>query len=170
MEALSLRTIDITLARKQNSDIPQVDCDEQCLIIQRNRKLAQAFSIDPEEPRSNTVIYTDFLKDYAKKNLEFVIGIERDFTQLVDDTQRLRAQKRCHSFKPMRKNERHVVHELASFYGLETQAMDPEPNRNVVAYSTLGVCKIPQITLSETVRRERMRIPPPLLLQSVDQA
>lgn len=115
-----------------------------------------------DEPRPSAVIYTDFLRDYAKKNLEFVQSVERDLVQLIDDTHRHRVPKRCHSFKPMRKNERHVVHELASFYGLETQSMDPEPQRNVVAYAVSGVCKIPSTSLSESVRREKLKIPPPL--------
>ena len=121
-----------------------------------------------EEPRPSAVIYTDFLRDYAKKNLEFVQSVERDLVQLIDDTHRHRVPKRCHSFKPMRKNERHVVHELASFYGLETQSMDPEPQRNVVAYAVSGVCKIPNMSLSESVRRERLKIPPPLTTIWID--
>lgn len=90
--------------------------------------------------------------------------IERQFAQLVEETQRHRVTKRCHSFKPMKVHERHVIHELGSFYGLETQAMDPEPHRSVVAYASYGVCKIPNVTLSETIRREKLKVPPPVTL------
>jgi transcriptional repressor NF-X1 len=64
----------------------------------------------------------------------------------------------------MKTNERHLIHELATFYGLETQAMDPEPHRNVVAYASYGLCKIPSVTLSETIRREKLKVPPPVTL------
>ncbi|CAF0842233.1 unnamed protein product [Adineta steineri] len=164
VQALSVRTIDLSLARKQQHQPAQLECDDECRIIQRNKNLAQALSINPDESRQTPLVYTDFLRDYAKKNLEFVKTIERQFTELVEDTQRHRVSKRCHSFKPMKINERHLIHELGSFYGLETQAMDPEPNRNVVAYASYGICKIPIITLSETVRREKLKVPPPITL------
>jgi len=165
VQALSVRTIDLSLTRKQQPQLQQqLECDDECRIIQRNKNFAQALSINPDEPRQSLIVYTDFLRDYAKKNLEFVQTIERQFNQLVEETQRHRVAKRCHSFKPMKINERHLIHELATFYGLETQAMDPEPHRNVVAYASYGMCKIPSITLSETIRREKLKIPPPVTL------
>ncbi len=165
VQALSVRTIDLSLARKQQPPPQQqLECDDECRIIQRNRSLAQALSINLDEPRSSQIVYTDFLRDYAKKNLEFVQTIEQQFTQLVEETKRHHVAKRCYSFKPMKINERHLIHELATYYGLETQAMDPEPQRNVVAYSSYGMCKIPPITLSETIRREKLKVPPPVTL------
>lgn len=164
-QALSVRTIDLSLSRKQQPSAPQqLECDDDCRVIQRNKMLAEALSINTDEPRPTAIVYTDFLRDYAKKNLEFVQTVERQLAQLVEDTQRHQVSKRCHSFKPMKKNERHVVHELASFYGLETQAMDPEPNRSVTAYGSFGTCKFPTVTLSETIRRERGKVPPPVTL------
>lgn len=41
--------------------------------------------------------------------------------------------KRSHAFKPMNGAQRRVVHELAEYYGCETQSYDEEPNKNVVA-------------------------------------
>lgn len=163
-QALSVRTIDLSLSRKQQPVVQQLECDDDCRIIQRNKSLAEALAINLDEPRVTMTVYTDFLRDYAKRNIEFVQTIERQFAQLVEDTQRHRVTKRCHSFKPMKINERHVIHELGSFYGLETQAMDPEPNRNVVAYASYGVCKLPSVTLSETIRREKAKVPPPVTL------
>ena len=164
VQALSVRTIDLSLARKQQPNQLQLECDDECCIHQRNRNLAQALSINLDEPRASSVVYTDFLRDYAKRNFEFVQSVERDLAQLVEDTQRYRVSKRCHSFKPMKKNERHVVHELAHFYGLETESVDPEPQRNVIAYAVFGMCKAPTISLSETMRREKQKVPPPVTL------
>jgi transcriptional repressor NF-X1 len=165
VQALSVRTIDLSLARNQQpQQLPQLECDDECRIIQRNKNFAQALSINTDDSRQSPIVYTDFLRDYTKKNLEFVQTIERQFTQLVEETQQHRVSKRCYSFKPMKTNERHLIHELASFYGLETRAMDPEPQRNVVAYASYGVCKIPSILLSETIRREKLKVPPPVTL------
>jgi transcriptional repressor NF-X1 len=164
VQALSVRTIDLSLARKQQPVQQQLECDDECRVIQRNKNFAQALDINLEEPRPTLIVYTDFLRDYAKRNIEFIQTIERQFTQLVEDTKRHRVTRRCHSFKPMKINERHVIHELATFYGLETQAMDPEPQRNVVAYASYNMCKIPSVTLSETIRREKLKVPPPVTL------
>jgi transcriptional repressor NF-X1 len=163
VQALSVRTIDLSLTKKPQQQ-QQLECDDECRIQQRNRNFAQALSINVDEQRPALVVYTDFLRDYAKKNFEFVQVIERQFNQLVEETQRHRVSKRCYSFKPMKTNERHLIHELATVYGLETQAMDPEPHRNVVAYASFGTCKLPSVTLSETVRREKLKVPPPATL------
>lgn len=40
---------------------------------------------------------------------------------------------RSHSFPPMNRDQRRIVHELAEFFGCETQSYDEEPKRNVVA-------------------------------------
>lgn len=164
-QAFAVRTIDLSLQRKQqpqSQQQSQIECDDECRIIQRNKALAQALSINPDEPRATMPTYTDFLRDYARKNIEFIQTIERQFAQLIEETRRHQAAKRCHSFKPMKTNERHVIHELAEAYGLETHSMDPEPHRNVVAYATSGMCKIPPVLLSEMIRREKLKIPPPV--------
>lgn len=41
--------------------------------------------------------------------------------------------RKSHSFKVMPSNQRRVVHELAEFYGCQTESYDEEPNKNVVA-------------------------------------
>lgn len=33
----------------------------------------------------------------------------------------------------MNKEKRQIVHEMCEYFGIESQAYDPEPNRNVVA-------------------------------------
>ena len=40
---------------------------------------------------------------------------------------------KTHSFPPMKQAQRKVVHELGSFYGLETTSYDKDPFRNVIA-------------------------------------
>ena len=41
--------------------------------------------------------------------------------------------KKSHSFKSMPSSQRRVIHELAEFYGCQTESYDEEPNKNVVA-------------------------------------
>lgn len=41
----------------------------------------------------------------------------------------------CMDFPAMRPNNRKFIHELATYYNLETQSHDKEPNRNVKIYA-----------------------------------
>ncbi|CAF3083819.1 unnamed protein product, partial [Rotaria sp. Silwood2] len=66
-------------------DCPQrqeLECDE-CRIIQQDENLAQALSINLNERRPSPIVYTNFLRDYARRNLELVQAIERKFSLLV---------------------------------------------------------------------------------------
>jgi len=51
----------------------------------------------------------------------------------------------------MKSFERKFIHELASYYGFETQSHDSEPNRNVAIYATKDKCFQPLPTLTQSV-------------------
>ncbi|CAF3924168.1 unnamed protein product [Rotaria sp. Silwood1] len=88
IEALKIYIENSILARKRQQQ--QLECDDECHVIQQNKNLTQAFSINLDELRQLPTVYTDFLRDYAKKNLEFVQTIERQLTQLIEETQAVR--------------------------------------------------------------------------------
>jgi len=78
-EMLSCRTIDITTFRnteitKKKHELP---CDDECLLAERNKNLAQALQIDPNTLNRNKVIYSDFLKNYAREEPNFVSDVEK---------------------------------------------------------------------------------------------
>ncbi|CAF1285130.1 unnamed protein product [Rotaria sp. Silwood1] len=147
IEALEIQIKNLSFARKP----PQLECDDECRVIQQNSILTSAFSNDCDQPQQIPNVYTDFLLDYAKKNLEFIQNIEQQFTQLVEDTQAARRFIHFYSFAPMKYNKRHVIHELASFYGVKTNASGPEPNRKVIVCASCSISIIPSVTLSKTV-------------------
>ncbi|CAF0726780.1 unnamed protein product [Didymodactylos carnosus] len=170
-EALSVRTIDIVRKRNEPEyyQAPVLECDDDCKIAQRNRSFAQALNINVDEHRSQlqagqALQYSDWLKDIARRNTDFVQMVEKCLQQLVDDTIKYKVSKRCYSFKPMKTQDRKFIHELAAFYNCETQAQDPEPQRNVVAFASFGTCKLPIQTLSDVVKREKLKVPPPVQL------
>lgn len=43
-----------------------------------------------------------------------------------------KATKKSHSFPPMNRDHRRIIHDLAQVYGLESVSYDSEPKRNVV--------------------------------------
>ncbi|CAF3875248.1 unnamed protein product [Rotaria sp. Silwood1] len=126
IEALKIYIENSILARKRQQQ--QLECDDECHVIQQNKNLTQAFSINLDELRQLPTVYTDFLQ-----------------------TQAVRRLIQFYSFTPMKFHECYLIHQLASFYGLQTQAMDPEPNRKIVVCASYGICKIPSITLTLVV-------------------
>ncbi|XP_050418942.1 transcriptional repressor NF-X1 [Patella vulgata] len=113
----------------------QLECDADCARLERNRRLALALEI--ENPDLQTKLgnqtYTDFIKDFARKNTEKAANIEKALYDLVNNAKQSKYPSRSHSFPAMNRDNRQFVHELAEFYGCETQSYDNEPKKNVVA-------------------------------------
>jgi len=61
-----------------------------------------------------------------------VKGIALDYFNLFVCFQS-KVGKKSHSFKSMPSVQRRLIHELAEFYGCQTESYDEEPNKNVVA-------------------------------------
>ena len=64
---------------------------------------------------------------------EFIYELEKTFFHLVQscvDT----GMKQQYAFKPMNATKRRIVHELADFYGLDSQSYDEEPMKHVVVF------------------------------------
>ncbi|CAI9742192.1 protein shuttle craft-like [Octopus vulgaris] len=62
---------------------------------------------------------------------------------------------RSHSFSPMNREHRKVVHEMAEHFGCTTESYDNEPNRNVVAIARKDKCWMPSVTLTALLQKER---------------
>ncbi len=120
-----------------------MDCNEECAQYERNRRLAEALELSDTVDYSPSVglQYSSFLLEQARENREFIDSLESIFKQLVVDAHQSPSQTSKHTFKPMKKNNRHAIHELAAYYGLTTMSYDSEPIRNVVVTATKYVRK-----------------------------
>ncbi|CAF4798623.1 unnamed protein product, partial [Rotaria sp. Silwood2] len=135
--------VDLTQSLPQQQEL---ECDE-CRIIQQDENLAQALSINLDERRPSPIVYTNFLRDYARRNLELVQAIERKFSLLVTLTKYHGHPTRHHhglklhfSLKPMHVDEDRLIHALANFYGLETQQVNYGPYKNkIVIYEPFRI-------------------------------
>ncbi|XP_060590156.1 transcriptional repressor NF-X1-like isoform X2 [Ruditapes philippinarum] len=142
-----------------------LECNEECAVIERNRRIALALEIQNPDLSSKlgSPSYTDFLKEQAKKDPVFVAGIEKAFADLVQSAKQSKQPSRSHAFPSMNMNQRKLVHELAEFYGCQTQSYDYEPKKNVVATAPRDKCWLPSVTLTALVQRElHPRAPPPI--------
>lgn len=134
----------------------QLECDADCSMLERNRRVALALEIrNPDlNAKFGNPVYTDFLKDFAKSNPQFVATVEKSLADLVQKAKESKHPSRSHAFPSMNMNHRKVVHELAEFYGCQTQSYDAEPNKNVVATAPRDKCWLPNVTLTALVQRE----------------
>ncbi|KAM3860345.1 transcriptional repressor NF-X1 [Diretmus argenteus] len=135
----------------------RLECDQECATLERNRCLAEAFqidsSVDPFNIRS-TSIYSDSLKDDARKDLKFVTEVEEEIKTLVELANKGKQPKRSHCFPPMNREHRKIVHELAEAYAVESVSYDSEPKRNVVITANKGKSVCPNSTLTSLIERE----------------
>ncbi|KAJ7415937.1 hypothetical protein WISP_75187 [Willisornis vidua] len=124
------------LITKKEMKQARLQCDEECLALQRNRRLAEALEIDdnsdPFNIRSSGPKYSDLLKEDARKDLKFVSDIEKEMRMLVEAVNKGKHTKKSHCYPPMNRDHRRIIHELAQVYGIESVSYDNEPKRNVV--------------------------------------
>ncbi|XP_033111104.1 transcriptional repressor NF-X1-like isoform X2 [Anneissia japonica] len=142
----------------------QLECNEECALIERNKRFALALQIKNPDFASKigTPNYTEFLKDQAKNQPQLVSSIEDAIKAVVLSAQQSKQPKRSHSFQPMNRDKRRIVHELAEFYGCQAQSYDMEPNRSVVVTAAKDTCFSPSVSLMDFVQRgTRKKLPPP---------
>ncbi|KAK3394244.1 hypothetical protein B0H63DRAFT_426179 [Podospora didyma] len=121
-------------------------CDEECLRLLRNRRLADALKIDPETHADDHIPYSDATLKLFRENVSWAQGQEREFRVFAAaDEKRLR-------FKPMPPQQRAFLHSLAEDFGLDSESQDPEPHRHVCVFKTPRFVAAPRKTLAQCAR------------------
>lgn len=142
-----------------------LECNEECKVLERNRRLAIALqSRNPEVPSTKILTrYSDNIKGWAKKDPQLVKTIHEALTTLVKLAKESPQRSRSHSFPTMNRDKRSLVHEMCSMFGVESVAYDAEPNRNVVATAHKDRCWLPAMSIMEVMQREsgQRRVPVP---------
>lgn len=113
-----------------------LECNVDCETIKRHRMLDIAFKVEnPNLINYPKFVpnYTEFIRTFYKKEPTFVKMVHEKLTELVKLAKESRQKSRSYSFPVMNRDKRHAVHDLATMFGVETQAYDAEPNRNVIA-------------------------------------
>lgn len=117
-------------------------CEERCQDAQRRRELADAFGLELTLQNEEFKYTNDIVELYLSKP-RWSMGIENKVRQFSiahanqDNSTPGKGSPPMNSLKfpPMRSSERKFIHELASAYGLRSQAFDREPKRNVVVFT-----------------------------------
>lgn len=122
-------------------------CDDECLRLQRNAKLAAALNIDPSTHTDDHVPYSDTTLQFFQENVAWAQIYEREFRVFAADAKEKRLR-----FKPMRASQRAFLHSLAEDYGLDSESQDPEPHRHVSIFKTPRFVSAPAKTLAQCAK------------------
>ena len=122
-------------------------CDDECLQLQRNRRLAEALNIDPETHTDDHVPYSDTTLKLFRENINWAQTQEREFRVFASDSEEKRIR-----FKPMPSHQRAFLHALAEDFGLDSESQDPEPHRHVCIFKTPRFVSAPRKTLGQCLR------------------
>lgn len=121
-------------------------CDDECLRLQRNAKLAAALNI-PSDHTDDHIPYSTVTLDYFKGSPKWCQTQEREFRVFAADT-----TAKQFRFKPMSAAQRAFLHSLAEDFALDTESVDPEPHRHVVLFKAPRFASAPMKTLSQCLK------------------
>ncbi|XP_014214759.1 protein shuttle craft [Copidosoma floridanum] len=151
-------------ARKQNQ-LKTLECNDDCKMIERNRRLALGLQIvNPDLSGKLMPRYSDFMRQWAKKDPAFCQVVHDKLTELVQLAKTSKQKSRSFSFEVMNRDKRQFVHESCDHFGCESHAYDQEPKRNVVATAVKDKCWLPSYSLIEMLQREngQRKVPGPM--------
>jgi transcriptional repressor NF-X1 len=140
-----------------------LDCNEECLRLQRNARLAAALNIDPATHLDNHIPYSSQTLEFFRESTKFCQTHEREFRVFASDD----TEKRLR-FKPMQASQRAFIHSLAEDFGLDSESQDPEPHRHVSIFKTPRFVSAPMKTLAQCVKPKAAAVEPtPTLSKSL---
>ncbi|KAK2590696.1 FKBP12-associated protein [Conoideocrella luteorostrata] len=122
-------------------------CDDECLRLERNRRLAAALNIDPGSHQNDHVPYADATLKLFKEHTSWAETQEREFRVFARTANEVRLR-----YKPMTPTFRQFLHLLAEDYGLESKSEDIEPYRYVVVFKGTRFVSAPGKTLAQCVK------------------
>ncbi|KAH0595526.1 hypothetical protein MHUMG1_06701 [Metarhizium humberi] len=125
----------------------EIKCDDECLRLERNRRLAAALNIDPTSHQNDHIPYSDTTLRLFKENTSWAETQEREFRVFAKSPNEVRLR-----YKPMSTTYRQFLHVLAEDYGLESRSEDIEPYRYVVVFKGTRFVSAPSKTLSQCTK------------------
>lgn len=147
---------DIPCGANQGNESRQgslLDCEISCVMKEREERLQAAFGISSTStsptisgPSLEDLPYiADTLRTTILQN-RWCLNIESTFKNFVNTS-----TDRTYHFKPMRREQRKFLHEMAEAYHLKSEAHDPEPRRSIVIKRTEQTT-VPEMSLMEAVK------------------
>jgi len=134
----------------------KLECNDECLKVQRNAKLAAALNIDQSTHTDDHIPYSQQTLEYFSANTKSAQVYEREFRVFAADD----LEKRLR-FKPMPAAQRAFLHSLAEDFGMDSESQDPEPHRHVCVFKTPRFVSAPMKTLAQCAKIKAVSAPEP---------
>nr|AGC92703.2 protein shuttle craft-like protein [Heliconius erato] len=150
-------TVDLSDPQRPGNMLKTLECDEECLVEARSRRLALALQIrNPDVSAKLAPRYSEHVRATAVRDPAFAQLVHDRLTDLVQLAKKSKQKTRAHSFPSMNRQKRQFIHELCEHFGCESVAYDAEPNRN---------SWLPAMSVLEVLAREagKRRVPGPVL-------
>lgn len=106
---------------------------------------------NPDISSKITPKYSDFMKNFVKKDAKFCSNIHDELTKLVKLAKESKQKTRLKSFDCMNREKRQFIHEYAEHFGCTSESFDAEPKRNVVATAYRDKSWLPAISVLDFV-------------------
>lgn len=147
--------------RRQNKKSGRVDkselsleCDGECLIQERNRKIAEALEIEQPTLSSDLdVIYPESVIRFAQDKPQLAVYAETNMRRMILQLEESNEKRVEYKLQPMNKRERNFVHELSDIYNIYSTGRDIEPKRYLLLVADKGRSQIPPNSLVKTLRK-----------------
>lgn len=99
-----------------------LECNEECRVAERNRRLAIGLQIrNPDLPSKLQPKYSEFIRSWVKKDPKLVTIIHDRLTELVKLAKDSKQRSRSFSFPSMNREKRQLVHEMCAMFGVESK-------------------------------------------------
>lgn len=123
-----------------------LNCDVSCVVKEREEKLREAFGMTIDGPpiTLDDLAYPVHAVRIASVQQKWCAGIETTLKEFMA------SDKASMLFKPMRREQRQFVHEMAEAYGLYSEGQDPEPYRGVFVKKKQN-SKVPTSSLNDAI-------------------
>lgn len=156
----------VAASSRKLSSLKTLECNEECRVLERNKRLAIGLQIrNPDLSSKLTPRYSDFMRQWAKKDQYFCQMVHDKLAELVQLAKQSKQKSRSFSFPSANRDKRQFIHEYCEHFGCESAAYDQEPNRNVVATAARDKAWMPSYSLLEVIQREngQRKVPGPIL-------
>jgi len=146
----------------------KLECNDECLKLDRNTRLAAALQITNPELSSKIIPrYSEFMKDWVRRDSHFCNMVHTKLVDLVKLAKDSKQKSRAFSFPCMNRDKRQLVHEYAEHFQCESESYDSEPKRNVVVTALRDKSGVPSLSLVECVgKQKKAPAPPPVQVAS----
>ena len=129
-----------------------IDCDAECAVQERNRKIAAALEIDsPNVSTDVDIIYPEsvirmalgiyslmIFVEFVLEKPKLAVYVETNLRRMVEQVDEGDEKRIEYKLDPMNKRERLFVHELSDLYSIYSTGRDIEPNRYLLLIADRG--------------------------------